>query len=552
METGTLNHVGQILTNASENFADEKAILWSGRDYTFGEVAKATEVAGRRMLSSGMEPKRKVALLLPNCPAFSVYYFAALLSDSVVVPINPLLSVDEVVFQVTDSESTLLVVCEEMRDTGIRVCEQVRNCRLITTPSDPLFGSAKRESIDVCGRIESQSGSNLKFEIGAFDSVDFHEQTAVILYTSGTTGVPKGAELTHGNLLHNAIYVSEKKFSCAGQTNWLAPGDVGLAVLPLSHVFGQTNLQNGCWVHGAAISYARRFQSMEIIQQIVRDKITFLPGVPTMFFELVEAAKAIEKPLKSSLLYCVCGGAAIEKKVKTEFESFFGVAVQESYGLTETSPMTSFQRIDQTLKCGSVGMPLEDVSIKVVDDDGSELPHGKRGELLVRGPNVFKGYYKRHKDTEAVLFDGWLRTGDIALVDEDGELHIVDRKKEVIIRGGYKVYPREVESVLSLLPFIREVAVVGVADDRLGEEVKAVVSLRPDRINGSHVRSMDVCDDRKAIVESVQAFCKEKLAAYKWPRIVEIIESLPKGSTGKISKKLLRSKAIAGSTSSKL
>lgn len=552
MDTRTLNHVGQILTNANEHFADEKAIIWSDRDYTFGEVAKATEVAVQQLLASGLERKRKIALLLPNCPAFSIYYFATLLSDSVVVPINPLLSVDEVVFQVIDSESALLIVCEETSDKGGRVCDRVRNCQLFTTPSDPLPESTKRESNETSGMMKSQPVSELKSKIKTCDSVDFHDQTAVILYTSGTTGIPKGAELTHRNLLHNAIYVSEKKFSCASQTNWLTPGDVGLAVLPLSHVFGQTNVQNGCWIHGAAISYARRFQSMEIIEQIARDKITFLPGVPTMFFELVEVTKAIEKPLESSLKYCVCGGAAIEKRVKTDFESFFGVSIQESYGLTETSPMTSFQRIDQTLKCGSVGMPLEDVSIKVVDDNGNELPQGKPGELLVRGPNVFKGYYKRQDDTLKVLSDGWLRTGDIALIDEDGDLHIVDRIKELIIRGGYKVYPREVESILSQLPFIREVAVVGVADDRLGEEVKAVISLRPDRLNGSKIQSMDVSDDRQSIVESVQAFCKEKLAAYKWPRIVEIIDSLPKGSTGKISKKLLRSKAFAESTSSKL
>lgn len=545
-------HLGQILTNANARFANEKAIVGAGKAYTFGEVAIAASVACRKILDLRVQPGQKIALLLPNCPAFSVYYFGILWSGSVVVPINPLLSVEEVLFQVKDSESVLLVSCEEMREAAQAVCDLTDECQLLVTELDPIAEPPVQKTKGVYHECEQQPIANESFENLLAFSPDACNETAVILYTSGTTGVPKGAELTHGNLLHNAIYVSEKKFSCEGRTNLLAPGDVGLAVLPLSHVFGQTNLQNGCWIHGAAICFAKRFHAREVIEQIRRDRVTFLPGVPTMFFELIEVAKDFSEPIKSSLKYCVCGGAAIDANVKTEFESTFGVAVQESYGLTETSPMTSFQRIDQTQKCGSVGQPLSDVSVKVVDDSGSEMRMGERGELMVCGPNVFKGYFKRPNETQEVLSAGWLRTGDIAVIDSDGDLNIVDRKKEMIIRGGYKIYPREVEAILVLLPFVREAAVIGVADERLGEEVKAVISLRAESSQMLQRDDDESTVDHNSIVESVQAFCKEKLAAYKWPRIVEIIDELPKGSTGKISKKLLRPKNLAKSTSSNL
>ena len=537
-------HLGQILTNAYTRFANEKAIVGGGKDYTFGEVANATNMVRRKLLDFNVQPKQKVALLLPNCPAFSVYYFGALWSGLIVVPINPLLSQEEISFLVKDSESVLLVSWEGMREEAQEVCDAIDECQFLVSMLDPIANLCVKAGDEANHELEQQSIANECLEDLLPFCPDSHDETAVILYTSGTTGVPKGAELTHGNLLHNAIYVSEKKFSCEGRANLLAPGDVGLAVLPLSHVFGQTNLQNGCWIHGAAISYARRFCAQEVIEQLERDRITFLPGVPTMFFEMVEAMRAFSKPIETCLKYCVCGGAAIDAKVKTEFESLFGVAVQESYGLTETSPMTSFQRINQTQKCGSVGKPLDDVTVKIVDEHGAEMPSGERGELAVRGPNVFKGYFNRSSETQNVFFDGWLRTGDIAVIDSDGDINIVDRKKEMIIRGGYKVYPREVETILVQLPFVREAAVIGVADERLGEEVKAVISLRKKFGQKLQCSELESSAGDNSIVQAVKTYCKEKLAAYKWPRIVEIIEELPKGSTGKISKKLLHRNAM--------
>jgi long-chain acyl-CoA synthetase len=339
--------------------------------------------------------------------------------------------------------------------------------------------------------------------------------TAVVLYTSGTTGTPKGAELTHGGLRRNAAAAAEM----------MRLGDDGEVIfggLPLFHSFGQTSCMNASVTGGACLTLLQRFDAGTALTILERDRVTVFEGVPTMYSALLHHPSRASFDL-SALRVCTSGGAALPVEVLRQFEAVFGCAVLEGYGLTETSPVASFNQLDRPRKAGSIGTPIAGVEMKVVDDRGSELPRGEVGEIVIRGYNVMKGYWKRPDATaEAIDADGWFKTGDLARIDEDGYFFIVDRKKDMLIRGGYNVYPREVEDVIYEHPAIREAAVIGVPHEELGEEVAAVVSLKP----GAAITP-----------EEVRDYVKERVAAYKYPRHVWLVDDLPKGPTGKILKR---------------
>jgi long-chain acyl-CoA synthetase len=352
------------------------------------------------------------------------------------------------------------------------------------------------------------------------------DDTAVILYTSGTTGKPKGAELTHFNLYFNALCVSERQF-----TRWprrvevFGPGHRGLACLPLYHSFGQTAMQNGMLFGGAAVRYMERFDGEQALSAIERDRITFFAGVPTMYFAMLAAADAGKRFDTSSLQFCVSGGAALPVQVKRRFEEQFNVKIQEAYGLSETSPLACSQEVECTEKVGSIGKPIWGIEMMIGDDAGNPVAAGQPGEVLIRGHNIMKGYYKRPDATAEAMRGGWFHSGDVGTMDADGDFYIVDRKKDMIIRGGFNVYPREVEEVLYQHPAVREAAVIGVPHEKYGEEIQAVIAL--------HIGHTTTPQD-------VIAFCKEHLAAFKYPRVVRIVDSLPKGPTGKILRRELR------------
>jgi long-chain acyl-CoA synthetase len=295
-------------------------------------------------------------------------------------------------------------------------------------------------------------------------------------------------------------------------------------VLPLYHAFGLTNIQNALLYSGGAISYQLRFCAASAAEVIARDRVTFFAGVPTMYIALLNDPEVQNSQL-ATLKYCVSGGAALPIEVKQQFTQRFGLAVQEGYGLTETSPLACIQSIDEAAKAGTVGKAAYGVEMKIFDDQDREVPRGERGEIVIRGHNIMKGYFKRPEATGAAMRNGWFHSGDIGYVDADGDFCIVDRKKDLIIRGGYNVYPREVEEALYAHPAVAEAAVIGVPDARLGEEVKAIIAFRPGMT---------------ATVEQIVQHCKTLVAAYKYPRIVTILDSLPKGPTGKILKRALR------------
>ena len=336
----------------------------------------------------------------------------------------------------------------------------------------------------------------------------------MILYTSGTTGKPKGAELTHHNLSRNA--------QISGETmTEVREGDVVLGALPLFHSFGQTVSMNGSIRMGACLTMLPRFDPGEALETIQRDRVTHFQGVPTMYGALLHHPDR-ERLDTSTLRSCVTGGASMPVEVLRGFEEAFGCIVLEGYGLSETSPVSCSNHPDRERKPGSIGTPIEGVEMRVVDEDDNPVPQGEIGEIVIRGHNIMKGYWQRPDATAEAMRGGWFHSGDMARVDTDGYFYIVDRKKDLIIRGGYNVYPREVEEVLYEHPKVREAAVLGVPHDEWGEEVGAAIVLH---------------DGEELAPEELSAYVRERIAAYKYPRVVWFIDELPKGPTGKILKR---------------
>jgi long-chain acyl-CoA synthetase len=341
--------------------------------------------------------------------------------------------------------------------------------------------------------------------------------TAVILYTSGTTGTPKGAELTHGSLRRNVEV-------CVGLFG-VDERSVVLGALPFFHAFGQTCVLNATVSVGGCVTLLPRFDAGKALEIIERDGVTIFQGVPTMYAGMLHHSRAAETDA-SALEVCVSGGAAMPVEIMRAFEQQFDCAVLEGYGLSETSPLASFNRRDRERKPGSIGLPIDGVEMRVIDDNDKPLPPGEAGELVIRGHNVMKGYWQRPEATAAAIDpDGWFRTGDIGRVDEEGYFFIVDRKKELVIRGGFNVYPREIEEVIYEHPAVREAAVIGVPHETLGEEVGAAIALKV----GVTVSPAEL-----------RAYVKKRVAAYKYPRHIWLVDELPKGPTGKILKRAIK------------
>jgi len=509
-------NLASILRNSAARYSSVTATINDGERLTYAELDEAARQFAGELLAMGVQPGDRVAVMVPNVPGFTIAYFGVLYAGCVVVPLNTLLVANEVAFQLEDSEARALVVHAQTAAVAIEAAQRVAGCRHIYTvgcdaAAHPV-GAKRLEEV-----IHSGPAADLA-QTAADD-------TAVVLYTSGTTGKPKGAELTHFGLYYNAQLVAERVFS-----RWpdaiavLHPGDVGLAALPLYHAFGQTNIQNGLLYSGGTISYLLRFCAADAAAAIASDRVTFFAGVPTMYIALL-TDPAVSDGQLATLRYCVSGGSALPIEVKQQFTKRFDLAVQEGYGLSETSPLACIQSIDEAAKAGTIGKAAFGVEMKIVDDQDHEVPRGERGEIVIRGHNIMKGYFKRPEATAAAMRNGWFHSGDIGFVDEDGDFVIVDRKKDLIIRGGYNVYPREVEEALYTHPAIAEAAVIGVPDARLGEEVTAFVAFKPGM---------------SATVDQIVQHCKTLVAAYKYPRVVTILDTLPKGPTGKILKRALR------------
>ena len=503
-----------ILRESAKKNPDHLAVIFESFKFTYGQLDVLSTQVASSLKAAGLKKGDRVGLMLPNVPQFPIAYYGVLKAGGVVVPMNVLLKAPEVSFYLGDSESRFLIVWEDFAAEALKGIESLK----------PLTTYVALKP----GSNEPPAGTKSFMELmGGDPGFDMEptsgDDTAVILYTSGTTGKPKGAEITHSNLFMNCHFLS--------QTYGSTDDDVLLVVLPMFHSFGQSSVMN-LGIHvGATLTLVPRFDATKVLEVIQRDKVTLFSGVPTMYFALLHHPDA-EKYDTSSLRLCGSGGASLPAEVMQAFEKKFKAPILEGYGLSETSPTATFNKSVEDRKVFSIGKPMFGVELKIFDEEGKALPPGKDnvGEIVIRGHNVMKGYWKNPEATAEAFKGGWFHSGDLGYVDEEGYFFIVDRKKEMIIRGGFNVYPREVEEVIYAHPAVAEAAVIGVPDERLGEEVKAVVALKPGA---------------KASEADIIAFVKERLAAYKYPRTIQFLDTLPKGPTGKILKKELKAQLEA-------
>ena len=488
-------NLARIMTAAAEESPERIAVKLDDIELNYAVLKEGSARMAGLLKEKGVEEGDRVAVMLPNVPYFPVAYYAALSAGAVVVPMNVLLKAREVQFYLEDSGAKVLIAWGDFEEAALAGAE-----------------AAGAEYVPVKpGEFEQLlGGTDPHYELADCAGDD----TAVLLYTSGTTGKPKGAELTHDNLYKNATV-------SAGTLVEISEEDKLLGALPLFHSFGQTCCLNAAVCRRAMISLIPRFDPEKALEIIQRDGITIFEGVPTMYNAML-AVENRDDYDTSTLRLCLSGGAAMPAETMRSFEGAFDCYILEGYGLSETSPVASFNHPDRERKPGSIGTPIQGVEMKVVDDDGNEVEQGEVGEIVIRGHNVMKGYWNRADATEEAVKEGWFHTGDMAKVDEDGYFFIVDRKKDLIIRGGYNVYPREIEEVLYEHPAIQEAAVVGVPNEELGEEVGAAVVLK----SGEELDA-----------DEVKKYVKEQVAAYKYPREVWFLEELPKGPTGKILKR---------------
>jgi long-chain acyl-CoA synthetase len=491
----TMTNLALNLAEAARMYPDKPAIRLDDHVLTYAALEEASARAAGLLRARGVAPGDRVGIMLPNVPEFAIAYYGVLRAGGTVVPMNPLLREREVEYYVADSGARLLFAWHQVADEAAQGAKKAGAETVAVTPG---------------GLAAMLTGFPPDPEPVSRDGQD----TAVILYTSGTTGKPKGAELTHANLGINAAVMASTLLH-------LGPEDVVMGCLPLFHSFGQTCGLNAAVGVGATLTLIPRFDPGQALQVIARDQVTIFEGVPTMYAAMLAAPNRGDVDV-SCLRVCVSGGAALPVEVLRAFEEAFGTMILEGYGLSETSPVASFNHPDRVRKPGSIGTPIEGVEMRVVDAEGRELPVGEVGEIAIRGHNIMKGYWRRPDATTEAIPDGWFRTGDIGRVDDDGYFAIVDRKKDLIIRGGYNVYPREIEEVLYEHPAVAEAAVIGIPHPTHGEEVGAAVALKPGV---------------QAAPEEIRDFVKGQVAAYKYPRRVWIVEALPKTATGKIVKR---------------
>ena len=487
-------NLAQTILDAGQEDPEHIAVKLDDAELSYKLLDGATAHMVGLLREHGVTPGDRVGMMLPNVPYFPVCYYGILRAGAIVVPMNVLLKKREVGYYLADPEARLLIAWDDFAEAAETGAEEAGAECLLVKP----------------GEFENQVGA----AAAVTDVADTGDgATAVILYTSGTTGQPKGAELSNANLIRNA-QATRGLFGLGSEA-------IVLGALPLFHTFGQTCAMNATLGGGGTLTLIPRFDPAKALEIIQRDAVNVFQGVPTMYGAMLHLDNRDDYDL-STLKVCASGGSAMPVELMRGFEEAFGCKVLEGYGLSESSPVASFNHADRERKPGSIGTPIEGVEMKVIDDDGNDVAQGDVGEIVIKGHNVMNGYWKREDATAETIVDGWLHTGDLGKVDEDGYFFIVDRKKEMIIRGGYNVYPREIEEVLYEHPDVREAAVLGIPSDEYGEEVAAAVALK---------------DGASATPEELRSYLKEQVAGYKYPRKVWLVDELPKGPTGKILKR---------------
>jgi long-chain acyl-CoA synthetase len=515
-------NLATLLENSAEKFPEREAIVLGDTRLTYAQVDGAANMVANLLVSRGIQPGDKVALSCANLPYFTIVYYGILKAGATVVPLNVLLKAREVAYHLDDADAKAYFCFEGTAELpigreGYAGFQQAEGCESFLMITVDAAAASPIEGTETMGAaIASQPPT---FETVGTDEDD----TAVILYTSGTTGQPKGAELRHRNMRDNALAGADLFGASAERP------DTYLCVLPLFHSFGQTVIQNGAFAFGGTVVMLPRFDARAALAVMGKENVTFFAGVPTMYWGLLGALdESVDVDrLAGNLRVAAAGGSALPVEVHKDFERRFGVTILEGYGLSETSPVASFSPYGQPARPGSIGVPMPGVEMKLLQTGSwEEVPDGpdEIGEIAIKGHNIMKGYYNRPEATDEVIRDGWFRSGDLGRRDEDGWYYIVDRSKDMIIRGGYNVYPREIEEVLMTHPDVSLAAVVGVPHESHGEEIKAYVILNP----GATVTSDELVE-----------WGKQEMASYKYPRLVSIVDSLPMTATGKILKREL-------------
>jgi long-chain acyl-CoA synthetase len=511
-----------IIEDHARKHPDRQAIIFNTTRLTYGQLnAMACQIANG-LKARGIQPGDKVALSSPNLPFFPIVYYGILKAGAVVVPLNVLLKGREIAYHLQDSDAKAYFCFEgtpelPMAQMGYQGFTEAGSCEHFFIMTANPAAPSPIEGTHTLGMLMHGQPPTTE------TAVRTPEDTAVILYTSGTTGRPKGAELTHSNMFMNAIVSRDLH----GIDN-TRERNVILIALPLFHSFGQTCQMNAGLYHGATLALVPRFEPSAVLDLMQREQVNYFSGVPTMFWGMLTYAQQHNidtAPIAEHLRLCSSGGSAMPVEVLHAFERTFNVEILEGYGLSETSPVATFNQQGLPRKVGSIGLPIFGVDVRIVDEQDNDVPVNQAGEIVIRGHNVMKGYYEKPEATAEAMRNGWFHTGDIARMDEDGYIFIMDRVKDMVLRGGLNVYPREVEEVMLTHPAVSMAAVIGVPDERLGEEIKAFVIRKP----GADVTEAELV-----------AWCKQNMADYKYPRTIEFRDQLPMSATGKILKRELR------------
>lgn len=504
---------------------EKEAIVWNDVRLSYRELDDLSNRVANALGEMDIGYGDKVGLSCPNIPYFPIVYYGILKAGAVVVPLNVLFKPREVAYHLEDSDAKAIFVFEGTPE--LPMCQsvkegfdEVQTCKDLIVMTKGLMDASPLTEHKTLTQITFDRPE--KFEICPTQPDD----TCAILYTSGTTGQPKGAELTHLNLMSNVTTTWNTHLPMIDFTD--GEQKTCLITLPLFHTTGQTVQMNTNIYGGSRNVLLPRFEPKAVLETMVNEKVNFWVGVPTMYWALlkyVDETGFDVSRVKESMKVCTSGGAPMPVQVMSKFEKVFGVRVLEGYGLSETSPLACFNHFEKPSKPGTVGQAIFGVDVKCFDENNKEVLPGERGEVVIRGTNVMKGYYKRPEATAEAFAGGWFHTGDIGIVDDEGYLSIVDRKKDMILRGGYNIYPRELEEIIITHPAVSLCAVIGVPDERMGEEVKAFVVLK---------------DGAQLSDAAFFNWCRERFAANKYPRHVEFRDSLPMGGTGKIFKRALR------------
>lgn len=526
-----------ILERTARTYPDKTAVIFFGFSMTYGQLWAAVQQFAGALQAIGVTRGERVMLLLPNCPQFIISYFATLRLGAVVVPTNPLYNEKELAFQITDSGATTLITLDLLFPQVNALLPQLGLQRIIVGKVQdylpplkkllyPIIAQKGTEKVQIEDRSDIvlfQKLMKMDVSHASFPDIDWNE-LALLQYTGGTTGRSKGAMLSHRNIVCNNLQAR----------TWYSGFKVGeeifISVLPFFHSYGMAVAMNLPISVAATMILFPKFVAKDILKAIKGYRATTLPGIPTIY-SVLGTYRDIGKYDVSTIRYCVSGAAPLPGTVLKDFEKMTGGSIIEGYGLSEASPVTHANPVDGTRKEGSIGLPLPDTDCRIVDmETGEDVPPGMPGELCIKGPQVMSGYWQRPEETRSTLVDGWLYTGDIARMDEQGYFYIVERKKDMIISEGFNVYPREIEEFLLQHPKISDASVVGMPDRLRGEKVYAFVVLR----EGQH-----------ATAEEIIQYCKEHLVRYKVPRRVIFKDSIPRNLAGKNLRRVLREEAAA-------